>query len=230
MANNLQSFQVSILNKSNFDNWSIKMKALLGAHDVWEIVENGYEEPPDEATLSQQQKERLRDSRKRDKKALFLIYQALGDDDFEKISSASTSKEAWNKLQVSCKGVEQVKKKRMKGRATIVVNIGEVVAKDKVEAEDADEVAIPIMKRKSTVEEGATKNREKANFVESKDEAKASLLIAYKGEEGRQDDTWYLDTGVSNHMCGKRSMFVELDESVSGNVSFGDDSKIPVQG
>ncbi|CAA0840626.1 Unknown protein [Striga hermonthica] len=159
MANNLQSFQVPILNKSNFDNWSIKMKALLGAHDVWEIVENGYEEPPDEATLSQQQKERLRDSRKRDKKALFLIYQALGDDDFEKISSASTSKEAWNKLQVSCKGVEQVKKKRMKGRATTVVNIGEVVAKDKVEAKDADEVAIPIMKRKSTVEEGATKNR-----------------------------------------------------------------------
>ncbi|CAA0809141.1 Unknown protein [Striga hermonthica] len=113
MANNLQSFQVPILNKSNFDNWSIKMKALLGAHDVWEIVENGYEEPPDEATLSQQQKERLRDSRKRDKKALFLIYQALGDDDFEKISSASTSKEAWNKLQVSCKGVEQVKKVRL---------------------------------------------------------------------------------------------------------------------
>ncbi|CAA0828003.1 Unknown protein [Striga hermonthica] len=202
------------------------MKALLGAHDVWEIVENGYEEPPDEATLSQQQKERLRDSRKRDKKALFLIYQALGDDDFEKISSTSTAKETWNKLQVSCKGVEQVKK----GRATTMVDIGEVVAKDKVEAEDADEVAIPIMKRMSTVEEGVTKNREKANFVESKGEAKASLLLAYKGEEGRQDDTWYLDTGASNHMCVKRSMFVELDELVSGKVSFADDSKIPVQG
>jgi hypothetical protein len=30
-------------------------------------------------------------------------------------------------------------------------------------------------------------------------------------------------------MCGKMSMFVELDESVSDNVSFGDDSKIPVK-
>ncbi|CAA0808605.1 Unknown protein [Striga hermonthica] len=99
------------------------MKALLGAHDMSEIEENGYEEPPDEETLSQQQKDRLKDSRKppdeetlsqqqkdrlkdsrkSNKKALFLIYQALGDDDFEKISSASTAKEAWNKLQVSCK-------------------------------------------------------------------------------------------------------------------------------
>ena len=31
-------------------------------------------------------------------------------------------------------------------------------------------------------------------------------------------------------MCGKRSMFVKLNESVSGNVSFGDESKIPVKG
>ena len=31
-------------------------------------------------------------------------------------------------------------------------------------------------------------------------------------------------------MCGRRSLFVELNESVSGNVSFGDDTKISVKG
>ncbi|XP_042010009.1 uncharacterized protein LOC121758689 [Salvia splendens] len=107
---NLPSFQVLMLNKSSFDYWSIKMKALLGAHDVWEIVESGYEEPQDETDLSQQQRDRLRDARKRDKKALYLIYQALGDDDFKKISSASATKEAWKKLQISCVGAERVKK------------------------------------------------------------------------------------------------------------------------
>lgn len=86
------------------------MKALLGAHDVWDIVEKGYNEPQDDSTLSQTQKDGLKDSRKRDKKALYLIYQALDDDGFEKISSAITAKEAWEKLQTSCKGAEQVKK------------------------------------------------------------------------------------------------------------------------
>ncbi|CAA0813632.1 Unknown protein [Striga hermonthica] len=114
------------------------MRALLGAHDVWEIMDDGYEEPANEESLSQQQRDRLRDSRKRDKKALCLIYQSLRDDDFEKISNATTTKEAWEKFQVSCKGAEQVKKVKMKVHATVVVNMGEVVAKDQIEAEDMD--------------------------------------------------------------------------------------------
>ncbi|PON48208.1 hypothetical protein PanWU01x14_238580 [Parasponia andersonii] len=89
------------------------MKVLLGAHDVWEVVEKGYEEPRDESTLSSTQKDSLKDSRKRDKKALFLIYQALDDDEFEKISSATSAKEAWEKLQISYKGEEKVKKVRL---------------------------------------------------------------------------------------------------------------------
>ncbi|XP_062114429.1 uncharacterized protein LOC133825517 [Humulus lupulus] len=85
------------------------MKALLGAQDVWEIVEKVHKEQEDVA-LSQAQREALRDSRKIDKKALYLIYQAVDEDAFEKISNASTAKEVWEKLQTCNKGVEQVKK------------------------------------------------------------------------------------------------------------------------
>ncbi|KHM98936.1 hypothetical protein glysoja_030971, partial [Glycine soja] len=105
-------FQMPMLTKNNYDNWSIKMKALLGAQDVWDIVENGFEEQ-DEASLSQGVKETLKESRKRDKKALFLIYQSVDEDTFEKISNATTAKEAWDKLQTCNKGVEQVKKIRL---------------------------------------------------------------------------------------------------------------------
>ncbi|KHN45810.1 hypothetical protein glysoja_045586, partial [Glycine soja] len=46
------SFQVRLLKGSTYDNWSIKMKVLLGAHDVWEMVEKGYKEPQNETSLS----------------------------------------------------------------------------------------------------------------------------------------------------------------------------------
>lgn len=74
------------------------------------------------------------------------------------------------------------------------------------------------------------KVEEKSNYVEEKIEEKATLFLARKENDGGQENSWYLDTGASNHMCGKRDMFVELDESVSGNVSFGDDSKVEVKG
>ena len=41
---------------------------------------------------------------------------------------------------------------------------------------------------------------------------------------------WYLDNGASNHMCGDRSFFLSLDETVTGKVRFGDDSRIDIRG
>lgn len=86
------------------------MKALLGAHDVWDVIEKGFNEPENEDALTQDQKTVLEDSRKRDKKALYLIYQALDDNGFENISNATSAKQAWEKLQTSYEGVEKVKK------------------------------------------------------------------------------------------------------------------------
>ncbi|KAM2194201.1 hypothetical protein COP2_027362 [Malus domestica] len=68
---------------------------------------------------------------------------------------------------------------------------------------------------------------EKVNYVKEDNDV---MLLACKNNDRDQDYTWYLDTGASNHMCGRISMFIELNESVSGNVSFGDESKIPVKG
>ena len=87
------------------------MKTLLKAHSVWEINGwKGYKEPQDETSLSQAQKETFKDSRKSDKKTLFLIYEALDDDAFEKIFYATSAKEAWDKLQTSHKGEDKVNK------------------------------------------------------------------------------------------------------------------------
>lgn len=44
------------------------------------------------------------------------------------------------------------------------------------------------------------------------------------------EKVWYLDNGASNHMCGERLFFIKLDETVTGKVRFGDDSRIDIRG
>ncbi|KAL0355685.1 UNVERIFIED_CONTAM: Copia protein [Sesamum radiatum] len=44
------------------------------------------------------------------------------------------------------------------------------------------------------------------------------------------DVTWYLDNGASNHMTGDKSKFVHIDTKVTGDVRFGDDTKVEIEG
>lgn len=45
-----------------------------------------------------------------------------------------------------------------------------------------------------------------------------------------KDNVWYLDNGASNHMTGNRTYFQSINESVTGKVRFGDDSRIDIKG
>ncbi|KAK4258901.1 hypothetical protein QN277_005297 [Acacia crassicarpa] len=108
--------QIPKLSKGNYGNWSIQMKTLLGSQDIWDLVEDGCTEPADaaaDAALTDAQRKMLKDSRKKDKKALFLIFQGVDESILEKISDAKTSKNAWEILQKSCEGVDKAKKIRL---------------------------------------------------------------------------------------------------------------------
>ncbi|GKD40552.1 uncharacterized mitochondrial protein-like protein [Tanacetum coccineum] len=43
-----------------------------------------------------------------------------------------------------------------------------------------------------------------------------------------EDDVWYFDNGVSNHMIGNYSYFSELNENITGRVRFGDGSYVSI--
>jgi Domain of unknown function (DUF4219) len=86
------------LTKLNYDNWSIQMSALLGAQDAWEVVEKCHDESDATTNHTANQIKALKETRMKEKTALYLLFQAVDESGFEKIAVAATSKEAWDTL------------------------------------------------------------------------------------------------------------------------------------
>ena len=62
------------LTKSNYENWSIQMKALLGSLEAWEGIETGFEEPTDTTGYTAAQNKALKATRSKDKTTLYLLF------------------------------------------------------------------------------------------------------------------------------------------------------------
>ncbi|KAL5806123.1 hypothetical protein ACOSQ4_028856 [Xanthoceras sorbifolium] len=348
----------------NFDQWCIQMKALFGFQELSEIIEAGYIEPSDQvaAALSQTQRDNLRENRKKDKKALFFLYQAVDEIVFERISSATTAKDAWEMLQKSYKGDEKVKSVRLQtlrgefetlsmkdsetisdyfSRVQFIVNqlrvngekleavrviekimrsltnrfdyvvaaieegrdlstmtieglLGSLCShehrmnhrsatsieqafqskvnlsstssssSDKTSSQGKD-VKTKSFKNHASIEKNNSgqqaleKSRydktkiqcfrckkfghfrsqcrvklpkrisKLANYVDDVQEKETLLLTCNSSEEEHLDE-WYLDTRCSNHMCGKKEFFSYLNESVRGEVNFGNKAKVSIMG
>ncbi|MCI39403.1 hypothetical protein A2U01_0060634, partial [Trifolium medium] len=55
------------------------------------------------------------------------------------------------------------------------------------------------------------------------------LLVTTKDESDCQEK-WYLDTGSSTHMTGRKDWFTSLKATQNNNVKFADNSSLAVQG
>ena len=61
--------------------------------------------------------------------------------------------------------------------------------------------------------------------------SEVSGLLLHGSEGGTSDPAlWYLDTGATSHMTGRREFFNKLDNSITGSVKFGDNSWIQIEG
>jgi hypothetical protein len=101
------------LTKTNYDNWSIQMRVLLGAQDAWDVVESGATTADDAGATTAVQAKTLKESRMKDKTALYLLYQSVDEAGFEKIANTKDSKEAWEILESAYKGADRVKQVRL---------------------------------------------------------------------------------------------------------------------
>jgi len=64
--------------------------------------------------------------------------------------------------------------------------------------------------------------------IEQKKET--TLLLVHNERMQDKGNMWYLDNGANNHMCGDKNKFIELDESIRGNVTFTDHSNVAIKG
>ncbi|KAA8519314.1 hypothetical protein F0562_013570 [Nyssa sinensis] len=69
-----------------------------------------------------------------------------------------------------------------------------------------------------------------ANYTEVSEEDEMLLMSYVESHEVKRNDAWFLDSGCSNHMCGNRGMFINLDESFLHSVRLGNNSRMNVVG
>ncbi|CAL5363276.1 unnamed protein product [Camellia sinensis] len=90
----IQQPSMPIFAGENYDYWCVRMKTLFQSQDLWNLVQNGYDEPDSTTTLTSAQEQQLEETRKNDAKALLFIQQALSDELFPRIIEVKKSKEA----------------------------------------------------------------------------------------------------------------------------------------
>ncbi|XP_062170988.1 uncharacterized protein LOC133876757 [Alnus glutinosa] len=159
-----------------------------------------------EAEYTADENKTLKEQRKKDKNELFLLYQALDESSFEKVAEAMT--------------------KRRTGETVVAIE----------ESKDLENLTIEELLGSLQVHEQRMQKNANSGVLEQAPESKLTLTDQGKFSSNRgrgrgrgRDEVWYLDSGASNHMCGKKDLFVELTERVHENVNLGDSSKLSVE-
>ena len=84
-------------NGQNYDTWEKKMKTTIVANDLWDFFINGFNnviDPTQYADLTNAQKIQLKESRRKDAKALSMIEAVMIEIVFSKIVPTNYAKEA----------------------------------------------------------------------------------------------------------------------------------------
>ncbi|XP_017431714.1 uncharacterized protein LOC108339076 [Vigna angularis] len=110
MANMVHS-NLPVFDGKDYDDWCVKMEAILGYQEVDEIVKQGVKELKEDDTAAA--KKLQKEERRLDCKARMLLHQCVSPTIFQKISKASSAKEAWDILQEGYGNTGKVKKVRL---------------------------------------------------------------------------------------------------------------------
>ncbi|CAL9010551.1 unnamed protein product [Prunus brigantina] len=128
---NIQNL-MPIFDGENYEYWSLQMKTLSISQDLWDLVEDGYEELEKTSTgkATPESQQALKENRKRDAKALFLIQKGISKNLFPRLLSAS--KNAWEILKIEFQGSQKVFFTKVSGIVNQIRSYGDTIIDKKI--------------------------------------------------------------------------------------------------
>ncbi|XP_068490488.1 uncharacterized protein [Phaseolus vulgaris] len=211
---------------------SLQMRVLFDYHELWDVVESGVSALAANATEAQRVAHR--DQKKKDNKALYLIHhQEMNDETFEQIEGATTSNEHVVAAIEEANDISKMTVRLYKHKPQLVapiINMVAILAKVVVVARIMETLgAGNVVAEDETKGDHHAVNCAQEDSNHEQDEEDQAVLMTTTSNETPNNQTWYLDTGCTNHMCGKE-LFADLDDSFRTKVKFGDGMFVPVTG
>nr|AAT38726.2 hypothetical protein SDM1_41t00003 [Solanum demissum] len=202
----------------HYDHWTMLMENFLRSKEFWSVVSVGVQEPTTDMP------------RRNHKRQSWKIN--LQDKDEVALKAVSSSK-GTNQVKAKWKGQNSHHKMEKSSSGNYL---------EKKKRRDKSQVECYRWHRfghyRSECHTNLNRNRGgRSYFSETKEDGEikeegeeVSLLMAYASNEKVSIHLWYLDTGCSNHMCGQKYAFLELDESFQDTVRFGDNFVVIAMG
>ena len=102
---------------TNYAYWKVRMKAFLQSLDkkVWQAVKIGWTEPKE--ALADRDDAKIK-GENFNSRALNSLFSVVTNEDFKKISSTETTKEAWTILQTTYEGTKAIKDSKLQRLTT----------------------------------------------------------------------------------------------------------------
>nr|CAN76839.1 hypothetical protein VITISV_004488 [Vitis vinifera] len=215
----------SILDGDNYETWAIRMIVHLQAFDVWEAVEENYEVPPLGAnpTVAQMKLHKERKTRKVKAKAcLFAV-------NFKKKMRESDAVKDYATQLLSI-----ADKVRLLGKE---FSNEKIVQKILVTLPEKYEATISSLENSKDLVvnkdmwERICKNQQQEETSAAVDYCHEEQLFAATCFANKStSESWFVDSGYTNHMINNQDLFRELDRIAISKIRIGNGEYIPVKG
>ncbi|CAN6684260.1 unnamed protein product [Malus baccata var. baccata] len=215
-----------VFNGENFDFWHIKMKTIFRSHDLWDMVEKGYSPSTKrEEELTATELKHLKENIVNDAKALRIIQEAVSNEIFPRIAILETAKSYGEDI-----GNQIIVQKLLISLSRSYDSIVAVIENTRdLETVDVQDVVATLKRYEQRIERHSESSTEKA-FASLMENTPTMFYVCMTSVVKKNEDTWYIDNGCSNHMTGREYLLVNIDKSVTAKVEMGTGQLVNVVG